>query len=306
MLHRLSPRLYKALRQLGNNDHNHLLAKLLILQNNSRKIARLKDAEFKVYSQFGDDGIIQYLINTIKFDKAEEKFIEIGTEDYLESNIRFLLINNNWSGLVVDADKNNIEFIKKDDIYWKHDLTAVQAFVTRDNINKIIKDSSYVGKIGLLSIDIDGNDYWILNAIDIVDPVIIVVEYNGLFGFKHALTIPYQANFTRYNSHYSGLFWGCSLKALDVLSRKKGYKFIGTNSAGNNAYFVKKERMVHLKPVSLSKGYTLPKYREARDKKGSLTFASGDKRLHLIRQKKLYDIMANKKVEIKGLFDVQV
>ena len=124
----------------------------------------LNDYEFRVFSQWGEDGIIQHLIRSI--DIPKKYFVEFGVQDYRESNTRFLLVNNNWSGLVMDASAANIERIIKDLLYWAYDIKPVQAFVTRENINELLLKNGASGEIGLLSIDIDGNDFWIWQAIE--------------------------------------------------------------------------------------------------------------------------------------------
>jgi hypothetical protein len=141
-------------------DLKLLLGKNLVHQVKTHGIyENIHDAEFKVFSQFGDDGIIQYLVNIA--DIPNKTFIEFGVGNYTESNTRFLLANDNWTGLVMDSSEKNIRYIQRDAIYWRHDLTAVSAFVDRENINQLFTDNGFVGEIGLLSIDIDGNDYWI-------------------------------------------------------------------------------------------------------------------------------------------------
>src|ERR1700739_1603455 len=95
----------------------------------------LRQSEFRVFSQFGDDGIIQYLVNRIHLLSAEQRFIEFGVENYREANTRFLLLNDNWSGLVMDGSETQVSSILEDPIYWKFDLTALWRFVTRENIN---------------------------------------------------------------------------------------------------------------------------------------------------------------------------
>ena len=99
-------------------------------------VSSIQETEFRVFSQFGEDGIIQFLISNIEI--PNKTFVEFGVEDYAESNTRFLLINNNWSGLVIDGSQPNVESIKNDAIFWKHDLTALNAFITKDNINSLI------------------------------------------------------------------------------------------------------------------------------------------------------------------------
>jgi hypothetical protein len=196
-----------------------------------REAIPLTQTEFKVFSQFGDDGIIQYIITKLNLPVAERRFVEFGVENYRESNTRFLLLNNNWSGLVMDGSETHVSFIRQDSIYWKYDLTALARFITRENINSILRDAGFEGRIGILSIDVDGNDYWIWEAIRVVDPAVVIVEYNGAFGGREAVTIPYQPDFNRKNAHYSLLYWGTSLMALCQLAGEKDYVWIGCNSS---------------------------------------------------------------------------
>ena len=91
-----------------------------------------------------------------------------------------------------------------------------------------------------MSLDIDGNDYWVMEKLKIKADLIIC-EFNGIFGDIHEITIPYKKNFDRSKEHYSNLYYGCSIRSLISLFLKKKYHFIGTNSAGNNAYFLNKE-----------------------------------------------------------------
>jgi hypothetical protein len=260
----------------------------------------IQDAEFKVFSQWGDDGIIQYLVHHLEIEP--KTFIEFGVQNYRESNTRFLLMNNNWTGLVIDGCREYVDYIMKDDIYWRYDLTAVYAFVDRGNINKIFVENGFEGKIGILSIDIDGNDYWIWDAINVVGPVLVIMEYNSFFGDEYAITIPYDPKFDRTHAHYSNLYWGASLKALCLLAERKGYEFVGSNSNGNNAYFVRKDRIGKLRKLSAEQGYVRAKYRESRDRKGRLTYISGDKRLKSIGDMFVYDIERDTTIRIKELF----
>lgn len=282
------------------DEAKFLTAKVLINQIKSHGIYdNVQEIEFKVFSQFGDDGIIQYLINNISIENRT--FIEFGVENYTEANTRFLLTHNNWKGLVMDCSIENIDYIKTDSLYWKHDLTAVHAFIEKDNINKIIFGNGISGEIGILSIDIDGNDYWVWDSINIIDPTIVIVEYNSVFGSNHAVTIPYASAFNRTKAHYSNLFWGCSLKALCLLANKKGYVFVGSNSSGNNAYFVKKGKLGNVKPLSVELGYVNSKFRESRNVEGQLSYLSGDERLIAIEDMSVYDVEKDVLVKIKEL-----
>lgn len=260
-----------------------------LLSNSLHYQSSLTDVEFSVFSQFGDDGIIQYLVNEIH---PEEKFfVEFGVENYLESNTRYLLQNNNWYGLIIDATKKNIDFIKQQDFYWRHDLKAVESFVTAENINVLLKDVPK--NAGLLHIDIDGNDYWIWKAITGVVADIVIIEYNSIFGSDRAITVPYNPSFNRTQAHYSNLYAGASLTTLCDLAEEKGYVFIGSNSAGNNAYFIKKEKIGRLKPLSVKEGYIQSKFRESRDKQGQLTYLSGNERFSEIKGMQVYNTRTN-------------
>lgn len=201
---------------------------------------RLTDNEFRVFSQWGEDGIIQNLVRDIEIENRI--FVEFGVEQYLESNTRFLLVNNNWSGLVLDASNDNINRIKQSRIYWAYNIKAAQCFVTRDNINEVLTENGIAGDIGLLSIDIDGNDFWVWRAINVINPVIVVVEYNHRFGKEAAVTIPYDENFDRKRGGPLPIYFGASLKALCWLAERKGYDFVGCNSNGVNAFFVRKDK----------------------------------------------------------------
>jgi hypothetical protein len=269
-----------------------LLGKLLARQNKELPVLDdLAQAEFKVFSQSGDDGIIQYLIH--KVDISHKAFIEFGVENYVESNTRFLLKNDNWTGLLIDGGQKNIDHIKTDDIYCQHKLEVVHSFITAENINELITRGGLSGEIGLLSIDIDGNDYWIWKAIQVVQPVIVVVEYNSVMGKERAITVPYKADFVRERAHYSYLYFGASLKAFCTLAEEKGYYFVGSNSFGNNAYFVKKEKMGGLKALSSEEGYVMSLFRESRDQQGNLNYLSGADRYACIKGLQVYNVVNN-------------
>ncbi len=264
-----------------------------LLNNQRQEIISLQQVEFQVFSQWGDDGIIQYLIN--KIDIPNKTFIEFGVENYKESNTRFLLINNNWSGLVIDGSKEHIDYIKKDMISWAFDIHAKHAFITKENINGILQDfldKGYNKEIGILSVDIDGNDYWVWDEIKVVDPVIVITEYNAVFGKNNSWTIPYKHDFFRLDAHKSYQYWGASLNAFCSLADKKGYYFIGCNNNGNNAYFIRKDKIGNLKPISAEEGYVESKFREYVDENGERI--GGEKRLELIKNMPIYNIQSDK------------
>jgi hypothetical protein len=252
------------------------------------KLPDLQAAEFKVFSQFGDDGIIQYLIRHLAVEPSV--FVEFGVGDYRESNTRFLLMNNNWRGLIMDGNAASVARIKQDPLCLFYGLTVGQEFITRENINDLLRKYGFTGPIGLLSVDIDGNDYWVWEAIDAVDPVMVVCEYNSVFGAHRAVTTPYDPAFVRRQAHFSNLYYGASLKALCLLASRKGYVFIGSNSSGNNAYFIKRERLEGLRELSAEEGWVDSRFRESVSPEGAFSLLTGKDRLAAISTCPVYDV----------------
>ena len=266
-------------------------------------IASLREAEFRVFSQFGEDGIIQYLVQRVPIEN--EVFVEFGVEDYSESNTRFLLVHDNWRGLAMDGGDQHVDFMRRTGLDWRHDVQAKRAFVDRDNINFLIASSGIRGDIGLLSVDIDGNDYWVLDAIDVVSPRVLVVEYNSNFGPQAAVTVPYDPAFDRGKAHWSYLYWGASLAALDGLARGRGYTLVGGNSAGNNAFWVRDDVLGDLPRAATADAYAVSRFRESRDETGALTYVGAhDDRLAIIRHLPVWDVEAERAVTIAERFEV--
>lgn len=247
-----------------------------------RHPASLAEVEFRVHSQFGDDGILQWLVARLPL--LPRSFVEFGVEDYSESNTRFLMVNNGWRGLVMDGSREKMARLRRRPWFWRHDLEARACFVTRENVNGEIASWAHDKPIGLLHIDVDGNDYWLWDAIHSITPVIVIVEYNAIFGAERAITIPYQADFRRHAAHYSGQYFGASISALTQLANRKGYALIGGNSAGNNAYFVREDFLGdELQAVSPQKAFVSPQFRESRDRAGHLDYLDFEQRQALIR-----------------------
>ena len=134
------------------------------------------------------------------------------------------MMNNNWSGFVMDGSENSMNYLKDQSWYWRYSLTNKAVFIDKNNINELLANTGF-SNIGLLHIDLDGNDYHILSEIDLskLNPSIIIMEYNSVFGKDRPITIPYDKEFDRTNAHYSNLFWGASLSALSYLASKKDY-----------------------------------------------------------------------------------
>jgi hypothetical protein len=276
---------------IHHEQHEMLVAKLLVENvRKTKQVASLAEVEFRVFSEWGDDGIIQWLIHNL--DLPNTTFIEFGVKDYREANTRFLMMNDNWSGFVMDGSEQNVAKIRNSEYYCRYELNAQSVFIDRDNINGLIAAQSFASKVGLLHIDLDGNDYWIWEKIDVIAPVIVIVEYNSIFGVDRAITVPYDKGFQRTRAHHSNLYFGASLKALHLLAGRKGYAFIGCNSAGNNAYFVKSEALNDVvREVPLEAGYVVSKFRESRDARGRRTHVTGPDRLRLIEGLPVYNVI---------------
>ena len=267
--------------------------KLLDKINGSRStLPSLNTAEYQVFSQWGEDGIIAWLVDQL--DGIPCSFVEFGVEDYQESNTRYLLQSRNWQGLVIDGFQKNINYIRNQEYYWRNDLTAICAFIDRNNINSLFLENGFKGEVGLLSIDIDGNDFWVWQAIEVVSPVIVVCEYNAVLGDKLSLSVPYKSDFQRTLEHYSNLYFGASIRAMIRLGLDKGYTFIGTTSSGCNAFFIRNDYASRIMS-RLERVLMFPsKIREARDQAGVLKYTSSIERIKIINNLPFIDINSGK------------
>lgn len=155
----------------------------------------------------------------------------------------------------------------------------MHAFITKENINALIRQYTSVEDIGLLSIDIDGCDYWILKEINTIRPRILICEFNNAFGAEHPVSVPYSSAFFRRKAHYSDLYFGASLKAIYNAAVSKGYDLVGINSAGMNAFFVRKDLSPFFRTFEPEEVYFPSKIRESKDASCRLSFLSGIDRL---------------------------
>lgn len=209
-----------------------------------------KDVGFRVHSQHEEDGIILYIFSLI--GTTNKKCAEICAGDGIECNTANLIINHRWIGLLCDGNEVNIkkakDFYSKnlDSKYWPP--TIIKEWVTKENINDLIKDNGYTDAIDLLSLDIDGNDYWLWKELNIISPRVVVLEFNHLWGPDVSVSIPYNEDFvcefTKYGSDYAG----ASLRAFVKLGKKKGYRLVGTNEIATNAFFVRNDILCNSLP----------------------------------------------------------
>lgn len=240
----------------------------------------LGDAEFRVFSQWGEDGIIEWLVS--RLPGIPPKVVEFGVEDYFEANTRFLVQNRNWRALVMDGSQRNMARLRAHRMHWRHDITAVTAFIDRDNINDLIGGNGFGGEIGILSIDLDGNDYWVWKSLEVVRPWIVIAEYNGVLGDTQPITVPYDPSFTRMRAHSSGQYFGTSVAALCRLAAEKGYTLLGSPRTGINVFFVRNDLAGAFEGKIADRRPFPSAVRDARDETGGLTYAAGRDRLKLV------------------------
>src|SRR3990167_6755612 len=176
-----------------------------------------RNSEFKVLSKHGGDGILAYIFS--KIGMTNRTFVEMGIEDGRECNTANLSRNFGWSGLMIDANAKWVESAQK--FYAGFKVKIVHSFVTAENINQLITSNNISDEIDLLSIDIDGNDYWVWKAINVINPRVVVLEYNSSFGHR-SIAQKYNPEY-RFTPHESPLYFGASLTAMSKLSKEKGY-----------------------------------------------------------------------------------
>jgi hypothetical protein len=257
-----------------------------------------RDVEFRVFSQFGDDGMIDCLVEYLR---PPASFVELGTGDYTESNTRFLLINRQWRGFICDGNTRLMNRVRQDTVTWQFGLTVADRFITKDNVSALLEEHGFTGELGLLSIDLDGNDWYIWEALTAVHPAIVVMEYNAVFGDAAPVSVPYDEGFQRFAKEPTGLYWGVSLPALRVLAERKGYAFVGCNSAGNNAYFVRTDLVDRL-PAALRRGrFVDARFRDSRGADGSLSHLSGRARLDAIAHMPVVDVTTGRTLPLKEI-----
>jgi hypothetical protein len=218
---------------------------------------RLLRYGFKTYSQSDEDGIIQEIFNRV--GTSNRIFVEFGVESGIECNSVKLLVEG-WRGLWLEGSAPRIAQIHKNfqaflDV---RQLAVNEAFVAAENINALLEQGGVTGEIDFLSIDIDNNDYWVWKAITAIRPRVVVIEYNAALRPPLSLVIPYDPARRWDGSNY----FGASLEALVRLGRSKGYRIVGCNFSGANAFFVRDDIAGNhfLDPATAEAHYEPPRY----------------------------------------------
>ena len=198
---------------------------------------------FNEYSETGEDGILLYIYSII--GTTNKKFVDIGAAGISGSNTANLILNHDFTGLLIDGNEKSIKSARGFFEFQQvaSGLTMLSTFVTAENVNELISQHGIKGEIDLLCIDIDGIDYWVLKAIENIEPRVVVVEYQDILGPDRAWTIPYKKDFNVHSypvNREINNYCGASLQAFTKLCNARGYRLVGCNKTGWNAFFVKK------------------------------------------------------------------
>lgn len=197
---------------------------------------RLNRHEFQVYSQNGEDGIIEAIFDRI--GATNRVFVEIGLQDGLECNSTWLLLKG-WSGYWLEGNPKSVAAIqdKFSGPIENRQLKVQQGFITAENVEAILQENGVPIDFDMLSIDIDGNDYWVWKAIERFKPRMVVIEYNALFRSNVKWVMKYNPTHI-----YDGTsYFNSSLKSLELLGESKGYCLVGCDFLGINAFFVRRD-----------------------------------------------------------------
>ena len=280
---------------------------ILNMRKNYKNISNLNEVDFKVFSQNGEDGIIDYLLFSLQIEKP--KFIEIGVGDYYESNTRFLFERSSGDGLIIDIIDNFQKRVEKNIRLWRGNLKILNRKIDSENILATLKEFNFFDNIDLFSIDVDSIDYWILEKMPKKFCKLIVAEYNPYFGSNLEISVPNDKNFDRSKYHHSNLCFGASLKSIINLLDRKGFVFLGTNLFKNNAFFVnsdfKDNLFLEIPNNNELNSFTNASFRESRDINNKLNFIDPKDILNEIKKCKVVDLSSseNKVKKIEDLFN---
>ncbi len=233
-----------------------------------------------------------YILKSL--DIQNVKFIEIGTQDYSESNTRFIFETYSCDGLIIDPTLDLKKKIEKFLKLWKNNLIIHNYYIDADNIISVLEKYNFINNIDLFSIDIDGIDYWVIKSLPNKFSKIFIAEYNPYFGPDLEITVPNEKKYDRFKKHYSGLVYGASLKAIIKLLNSKGYVFVGVNDLKNNAFFVLKEfandLSIELPKTDNLDDYTNAKFRNSLNKSKELDYLPIEKIRDLVKSFELVDV----------------
>jgi hypothetical protein len=212
------------------------------LLNNGSTLPGFNEIGWQNFSQTDDDGILHYIFTLI--GTVGRTSVEICGGDGIESNSANLIIHHGWRGYFVDGDYENCirarQFYSNVRETRANPPTIEHAWVDIDSVNNLLKNAGFSGDIDLFSLDMDGVDYWVWEAITEIQPRVVMAEYNAPLGGDVAWTVPYRRDFS-YTADNLPYYCGVSLMALVKLAHKKGYRLVGCNRDGFNAFFIRND-----------------------------------------------------------------
>lgn len=251
---------YKVRHRLKLNIRirQHILMEYYQAKMAADDLPDIQDTGLKIFSQFEEDGLLLYVFSLIGM--TNKTFIEFGSDDGINSNSANLFYHHEFNGLFMDGNPKALErgyfFFNKYRNAKKVMPEFKQAFITAENINELITSSGMEGEIGLLSIDIDGNDYWVWKAMDVVSPQVVIIETHNEFGMNDII-VPYDPEYFYPGKH--PVYHGASPVAMTKLAKKKGYRLVGSNDLGFNFIYVREDLLADVLPeVSVESLLTHP------------------------------------------------
>lgn len=212
---------------------------------------RLLSQRFHMYAQNEEDGLVLALMKESGI--THRMLVEIGC-GHNGGNSGFLARELGFGGLMIDGDEQKTARARR--VFNADRITVHTAFVTREGVNELIATHGVAGEIDFLSIDIDGNDVWIWDAIDVVDPRVVCVEYNSLLGCERAVSITYDERFARRNVSVKG-YYGVSLRGLEVVAAHKGYRLVVCEPRGTNAFFLRDGVAPHVPAIAAADAFRM-------------------------------------------------
>lgn len=231
----------------GNSQYDsqisqkNLLLHYQNLKNQKLPLPNFEDTGFRVYSQNEEDGLLLYIFSLI--GTTNKVCFDLACGIPKGSNSANLICNLGWSGLLIDGDDDKVQITKA---FYESNRDTINCppqvmskFITTENINNVLLENGVSGEIDLFSLDMDGIDYWIWESVDVINPRVVMVEYQYRLGEEDALTVPYKTDFNRFDICPN--YYGASLQAFIKLANKKGYRLVGCNRYGYNAFFVRND-----------------------------------------------------------------
>ena len=226
-------------------------------------LPNISSTGFKCFSQFEEDGKLLFLFSLLGTD--QKTFVEFGSDDGINSNSANLYFNHEFNGVFLDGNSKAIErgryFFNKHRNLTGEPPVFVESMITAENINELIKSGGLEGEIGLLSIDIDGNDYWVWKSIDVVNPQVVIIETHNEFGLNDII-VPYDPEYLYPGKHPD--YHGASPIAMTKLAKHKGYRLVGSNDLGFNFIYLRNDLLTDMIPeVNVDTLLTHPSNEEA-------------------------------------------